>query len=207
MSPTQDIEDFSTAPTVAVAVESGNIEDHSPAVKAGFFLRWSRLVKSVEVRESTSGLLRSSIAVPTVSSAEAFRKHGQTTKVILNQVSGCAEPGQVVALMGPSGSGKTSLLNTLSGRSVYESGVISINGEPITANSMKRLMSKVAYVKQADIFFGHLTVRDQLTYTALLRLPSNMRTSDKHAEVNRILNLLRISNVADSPINLVRYNT
>lgn len=161
-------------------------------------------MKTVEVRESTSGLLRSSIAVPTAASKESFRKQGAVIKVILNEVSGCAEPGQVVALMGPSGSGKTSLLNTLSGRSVYDSGVISINGEPVNANSMKRLMSKVAYVKQADIFFGHLTVRDQLTYTALLRLPSDMKTSDKHAEVNRILNLLRITKVAESPINLVR---
>ena len=27
---------------------------------------------------------------------------------------------------------------------------------------MKRLMSKIAYVKQNDVFFEHLTVRDQV---------------------------------------------
>lgn len=98
---------------------------------------------------------------------------------------------------------KTSLLNILSGRSTYESGVISINGDPITASSMKRLMSKIAYVKQQDVFFDHLTVRDQLTYTALLRLPSEIPRAHKHEEVNKIIGMLRLSKVAESPIMLL----
>jgi ABC-type multidrug transport system ATPase subunit len=98
---------------------------------------------------------------------------------------------------------KTSLLNILSGRSVYESGVISINGDPVTAQSMKRLMSKIAYVKQQDVFFEHLTVRDQLTYTALLRLPSDISKARKHDEVNKIIGMLRLNKVAESPIMLL----
>lgn len=114
-----------------------------------------------------------------------------------------ATTGEVLALMGPSGSGKTSLLNALSGRSSFDSGVITINGKPMTGSSMKRLMSKIAYVKQNDVFFGHLTVRDQLTYTALLRLPSDLPKASKHEEVDRIIKLLRLSKVADSPIMLL----
>lgn len=99
---------------------------------------------------------------------------------------------------------KTSLLNALSGRSVYESGTISINGEVLQSQSgMKRLMSKIAYVKQADIFFQHLTVRDQFTYTALLRLPSSMTTERKVAEVDRIIALLRLNKVENSPIKML----
>jgi ABC-type multidrug transport system fused ATPase/permease subunit len=74
--------------------------------KKGLHLRWSRLVKSVEIREQNSGLLRGSISTPSHQSHEDFKKSGTQTKTILNEVSGTASPGEVLALMGPSGSGK-----------------------------------------------------------------------------------------------------
>jgi ABC-type multidrug transport system ATPase subunit len=128
-------------------------------------------------------------------------------KTILNEVSGEAVPGEILAVMGPSGSGKTSLMNVLSGRASYQEGTLSVNGNVYSKNEMKRLMAKVAYVKQADIFFGHLTVRDQFTYTALLRMKKKVNadgsTVDPHAEVERLLRLLRLSKVADSPIMML----
>lgn len=169
--------------------------------REGFTMRWSRIRKTVEVKEAQVGLIRGSISSTKFDSAEM--KKGGVEKVILNDVSGAAYPGEVLALMGPSGSGKTSLLNSLSGRSAFDSGVITINGKAMTGQSMKRLMSKIAYVKQNDIFFGHLTVRDQLTYTALLRLPADLPKAQKHEEVDRIIKLLRLSKVADSPIMLL----
>jgi ABC-type multidrug transport system ATPase subunit/ABC-type multidrug transport system permease subunit len=68
---------------------------------------------------------------------------------------------------------------------------------------MKKLKKRVAYVKQSDLFFGHLTVRDQLTYTALLRLPSSVPKSRKLTEVDRIINRLRLNNCVDSPIYML----
>jgi ABC-type branched-subunit amino acid transport system ATPase component len=163
----------------------------------GYFLRWSRLHKRVDVKDNTGGLMGgSSIAGSFTNGASA----ASTKKNVLHDCSGYAAPGEVLCCMGPSGAGKTSLMNVLSGRSSYQEGVISINGEPTTAHTMKRLMSKVAYVKQADIFFGHLTVRDQLTYTALLRMSSSIPTADKHTEVERVIRLLRLTKVGDSQI-------
>jgi len=169
----------------------------------GLTLRWSRLEKTVQVTEVNAGLLRGSIAAPNARNMSEVRKTGPILKTILSEVSGFAEPGQVLAMMGPSGSGKTSLLNCLSGRSSYDGGVISVNGKPLTSTTMKRFMSKIAYVRQADIFFTHLTVRDQLSYTAFLRLPQAWSKEAKLEEVDRVLKLLRLTKVADSKIQLL----
>jgi len=91
----------------------------------------------------------------------------------------------------------------LAGRSEYQSGVVSIDGEVVTPKLMKKLKKRVAYVRQSDLFFGHLTVRDQLTYTALLRLPSTVPKSRKLTEVDRIINRLRLQKCADSPIYMI----
>jgi len=107
--------------------------------------------------------------------------------------------------MGPSGSGKTSLMNVLSGRAAYQEGSITINGKALDKAGIKKLMSRVAYVKQQDIFFETLSVRDQLTYTAQLRFPDTNTTKKERnlkirTEVDKILELLRLTKVADSPI-------
>ena len=78
--------------------------DFLPSAMEGYFLRWSRLRKSVEVRDSQRGLLRSSISTGNFDADT--RKSGPVEKVILNDVSACAAPGELLAVMGPSGSGK-----------------------------------------------------------------------------------------------------
>ena len=99
--------------------------------------------------------------------------------------------------------GKTSILDVLSGRSSYDSGIITLDTEPVTDRIMKKMKKKVAYVKQSDLFFGHLTVRDQLTYTAFLRLPSVWSKDKKVGEVNRIIKQLRLNKCADTPIFMI----
>ena len=108
-----------------------------------------------------------------------------------------------LAINSPSGSGKTSLLNCLSGRNPFNSGVVSVNGRPLAGADMKRLMAKIAYVKQADIFFEHLTVRDQLGYTAMMRLPQVWTKQRKMEEVEQIIRLLRLTKVATSEIRML----
>lgn len=188
-----------------------DLESGAPAVtksttnSEGKFLRWTRITKEVEVKEANSGLLRGSIAAPSPESAEDLKKAGTQSvkKTILNGVSGSAAPGEVLALMGPSGSGKTSILDVLAGRSAYDGGTILLDHEVVTERVMKRLKKKIAYVKQNDLFFGHLTVRDQLTYTAFLRLPSEWPKARKLGEVNRIIQQLRLEKCADTPIFMV----
>jgi hypothetical protein len=92
---------------VPSASDDSSISSSYPVVTGGegYFLRWSRIEKMVEVKESNSGLLRGSIAAPTGQSKASFAKSaGPVTKTILSKVSGCAAPGEVLAMMGPSGS-------------------------------------------------------------------------------------------------------
>uniref|UniRef100_A0A7S4AW38 ABC transporter domain-containing protein n=1 Tax=Pseudo-nitzschia australis TaxID=44445 RepID=A0A7S4AW38_9STRA len=206
------------AATVAKTTSNDNNSDNTEDDDA-IFLRWSRITKSVTIKTDGSGLLRGSIAAPTedLTFRKAVRKQlsqfslpsmtignidrqNKNTKTILDEVSGYAAPGEILAMMGPSGSGKTSLLDCLSGRNPYNSGVVSVNGKLLGGSDMKRLMTKIAYVKQADIFFEHLTVRDQLGYTAMMRLPEKWTKQKKLGEVEEIIRLLRLTKVAESKI-------
>lgn len=165
-------------------------------------LRWSNIVKKVDTNDELTNLKRRISKVTPNNAADCKSK---TTKMILDDVSGEARPGEILAAMGPSGSGKTSLMNVLSGRAAYQEGSIAINGKVLGKAGMKKLMSKVAYVKQQDIFFETLSVKDQLTYTAQLRFPDDVGTKEERREritkeVDRIIKLLRLTKVADSPI-------
>jgi len=186
----------------------------------GCQLRWSKITKLVETKDSSTGLIKSSISASKKSGKkegndESSNHSGVTQdlatavesnkKVIINQVSGQANPSQVLAIMGPSGSGKTSLLNVLATRSVYDDGTVSLNEKVMTNHParIKSLKRKIAYIKQDDIFFDHLTVKDQLTYTAFLRLGDEMNKEAKRAEVDRVIQLLRLEKCADTPISLI----
>jgi len=184
-----------------VDIGGGN-NDADTSKPAELHLRWARLQKHVEIKDETTTLKgRISKVTPTVGA----KRSSTANKVVLNNVSGEAKSGEILATMGPSGSGKTSLMNVLSGRAAYQEGTISINGKALDKHGMKRLMSKVAYVKQHDVFFETLTVKDQLTYTAQLRFPDDIGTKKERKEnirkeVERIIKLLRLTKVADSPI-------
>ena len=127
-------------------------------------------------------------------------KEKMVQRTLLDKVSGQIHPGQLVALMGPSGSGKTTLLNTLAGRALTGvTGDIWVNNQRYE-KSMKR---RFAYVLQQDIFFENLTVQQQLTYTALLRLPNTLTHTDKLMQVENIIEQLRLQACANTPIILV----
>lgn len=98
------------------------------------------------------------------------------------------------------GSGKTTLLNTLAGRALTGvSGRILINGIRFK-KSMKR---KLAYVLQEDLFFDNLTVKEQLTYTALLRLPSHYTRREKLNQVEKITDMLGLKTCENTAIMLI----
>ncbi|CAG8479463.1 7736_t:CDS:10 [Diversispora eburnea] len=117
---------------------------------------------------------------------------------IIQNIHGCANPGEILAIMGPSGCGKTTLLNILGNRVGKQgvSGTINLNGNRI----IKETKRFVAYCSQNDIFFPQLTVRETLSFTARLRLPREMSRSEKLKQVENTIQLLNLSKCADTKI-------
>lgn len=135
--------DVEAAMPVATVDASPNHAPSKTNRNGGRKLRWSRITKEVQVKELSAGLLKGSIAANQQVAVDSSLKSSKT-KVILNAVSGSAEPGQVISLMGPSGSGKTTLLDVLSGRSAFDGGVITLDGEVVDEKIMKKLKKKVS---------------------------------------------------------------
>ncbi|WVZ55522.1 hypothetical protein U9M48_006170 [Paspalum notatum var. saurae] len=121
-----------------------------------------------------------------------------SSREILCGISGSVSPGEVLALMGPSGSGKTTLLSILGGRAGAGAvdGCISYNDEPYS----KSLKRRIGFVTQDDVLFTHLTVKETLTYAALLRLPRTMTRQQKKERAMDIIYELGLERCQDTMI-------
>jgi len=73
-----------------------------------------------------------------------------------------------VAVMGPSGAGKTTFLSVLMGKVKRTAGCLFINGKE---NEMSKFKKIIGYVPQEDIMLRELTVRENIAYSAKIRLP------------------------------------
>ncbi|XP_049670805.1 broad substrate specificity ATP-binding cassette transporter ABCG2 isoform X3 [Accipiter gentilis] len=118
-------------------------------------------------------------------------------KEVLRDVNGIMRPG-LNAILGPTGSGKSSLLDILAARKDPHglSGDILINGAPQPAN----FKCTSGYVVQDDVVMGTLTVRENLKFSAALRLPKSVKEQEKNERVNQIIKELGLSKVADSKV-------
>ncbi|XP_063103319.1 broad substrate specificity ATP-binding cassette transporter ABCG2-like [Cavia porcellus] len=125
-----------------------------------------------------------------------FGKRG-VEKEILSNVSGIMRPG-LNAILGPTGAGKSSLLSVLAARKNPEkfSGVVLINGDPYPADF--RCCS--GYVAQDDVMMDTLTVRENIHFSAALRLPTTISNHEKNEKINEVIEDLGLNKVADSKV-------
>ncbi|KAF1468305.1 ATP-binding cassette sub-family G member 2, partial [Pygoscelis antarcticus] len=118
-------------------------------------------------------------------------------KKILHNVYGIMKPG-LNAILGPTGSGKSSLLDVLAARKdpAGLSGEVLIDGIPQPPNF--KCIS--GYVVQDDVVMGTMTVRENLHFSAALRLPSSISVKEKEKRVTQIISELGLSKVADAKV-------
>ncbi|XP_057955499.1 ABC transporter G family member 12-like isoform X2 [Malania oleifera] len=120
---------------------------------------------------------------------------GSGCRRLLHGLSGHAEPGRIMAIMGPSGSGKSTLLDSLAGRLA---GNVVMTGNVLLNGKKRRLdYGVVAYVTQEDIMLGTLTVRETITYSAHLRLPTRMTKEEIDGVVEGTISEMGLQDCAD----------
>ncbi len=111
-------------------------------------------------------------------------------KLVLDEVSGAVEPGEILLLMGPSGCGKSTLLNALCGLTRPSSGSITANG--VVVEDMASLGGAIGFVPQEDIMLTEFTVEELLLHSARTRLPSSWSEAKKRELVNDTIAMLRL---------------
>nr|QVT92280.1 ABC transporter [Salvia miltiorrhiza] len=122
-----------------------------------------------------------------------------STKTILNDISGEARDGEIMAVMGASGSGKSTLIDALANRMAKGSvkGAVTLNGEQLESRLLKVIS---AYVMQDDLLFPMLTVEETLMFAAEFRLPRTLSKSKKKLRVQALIDQLGLRNAANTVI-------
>ncbi|XP_058112245.1 pleiotropic drug resistance protein 1-like [Magnolia sinica] len=124
---------------------------------------------------------------------------------LLKGVSGAFRPGVLTALMGVSGAGKTTLMDVLAGRKTggYIEGNITISGYPKQQETFARISG---YCEQNDIHSPHVTVHESLTYSAWLRLPTEVDSATRKMFVEEVMELVELTSLRGSLVGLPGVN-
>jgi sulfate transport system ATP-binding protein len=107
--------------------------------------------------------------------------------VALEKVSLEVPDGDLLALLGPSGSGKTTLLRIIAGLEVADSGAVLLQGEDITARSVRE--RNIGFVFQHYALFRHMTVADNVGYGLRVRGERRAARRERVAELLRLVRL------------------
>ncbi|PWN42701.1 hypothetical protein IE81DRAFT_119342 [Ceraceosorus guamensis] len=120
-------------------------------------------------------------------------------RTVLDGITGCVKPGQVMAIVGASGAGKSTFLDILADRNKRGAthGDVLVNGRRISSADYKRV---VGFVDQEDCLMPTLTVYETVLYSALLRLPREMSLEAKRFRTLETISELGLLGVKDSRV-------
>jgi ABC-2 type transport system ATP-binding protein len=111
-------------------------------------------------------------------------------RVAVDGVSFTARSGEVTGLLGPSGCGKTSLLRSVVGVQVVESGDVQVLGRPAGSPELRH---RIGYVTQAPSVYEDLTVTENVRFFArVLGVP--------RAECDQVLAAVDLGDRGDSRV-------
>ncbi|XP_045798337.1 ABC transporter G family member 20-like [Trifolium pratense] len=168
----------------------------STTLPPSFFLSFTNLTYSVKLQKKFSCFSSKENSLPNDPEAET-KQNGM--KILLNDISGEARDGEIMAVLGASGSGKSTLIDALADRISKDSlrGTVTLNGE-VLESSLQKVIS--AYVMQDDLLFPMLTVEETLMFSAEFRLPRSLSKSKKKARVQALIDQLGLQRAANTVI-------
>ena len=117
---------------------------------------------------------------------------------IMRGPSGTFAPGRLTAIMGASGAGKTTIINLITGKVKKTGGEIRVNGQVV--ESLAKWKSRVAFVPQEDVMHRRLTVLQNVSFSANLRLPRTWTVEAKRAQIVKTLVALKLDKIEHSII-------
>ncbi|KAI3879054.1 hypothetical protein MKX03_031311 [Papaver bracteatum] len=169
-------------------------EDRTISVHPTFLLSFRNLTCSVKINRKLTSLTCFRQSKDTAGMFSDLKR-----KVLLNDISGEAREGEILAILGASGSGKSTLIDALANRISKGSlkGSVTLNGEILESRLLKTLS---AYVMQDDLLFPMLTVEETLTFSADFRLPRSLSKREKKARVQAVIDQLGLQNAANTMI-------
>jgi polar amino acid transport system ATP-binding protein len=98
-------------------------------------------------------------ATPIVDIQQLRKSYGSNE--VLKGIDLQVAPGEVIAIIGKSGSGKSTLLRCINGLEEFQSGSLSVDGQPLlhgNASAMRTLRQHVGMIFQSFNLFPHLSV-------------------------------------------------
>ncbi|PSN72884.1 putative ATP-binding cassette transporter [Corynespora cassiicola Philippines] len=115
-------------------------------------------------------------------------------------MNGLIEPGSLTALMVATCAEKTTTLDFIAQRTSVGtfSGRICVDGKQRDSE----LQRKTGYAQQQDVHLPTSTVREALTFSALMRQPKRIRVKERLAYVEEILDVLDMKSYADAIVGV-----
>ncbi|RWR95510.1 ABC transporter G family member 6 [Cinnamomum micranthum f. kanehirae] len=159
-----------------------------------FVLSFTNLTYSVKTRRKLALPFSKNRLATDTDSAETLSKSSRT-KTLLDNISGEAKDGEILAVLGASGSGKSTLIDALANRIAKGSlkGTVTLNGEVLQSRMLKVIS---AYVMQDDLLYPMLTVEETLMFSAEFRLPRSLSKTKKKARVQALIDQLGLRRAA-----------
>ncbi|HEY3862355.1 MAG TPA: ABC transporter ATP-binding protein [Verrucomicrobiae bacterium] len=110
-------------------------------------------------------------------------------RLALKEISLCARPGEMIALVGPTGSGKSTLVNLLPAFYEVSSGQILIDGRDAAELSLESLRSHLSVVSQEAFLFNG-TVRENILYGKLDASQGELEAAARAANCHEFIDRL-----------------